>query len=320
MDSIKRRRFLLGSGVALSGTAVVGSGAFSRVESQREARVDVVGDEDAYLGLVYDETVAFDCEGMVELAVENQTKEVLGEEVTVDFDTGDGITITGIEVRGEDAEQFEADEGNTRVELQDDGAFGIGRRVTIELTVECDSGFDGTSDLTFGIEATGDGTNILVDDDHPRSVEVDCDCAPTFDASSISFVAFCAATDGQSAPQVSVEAVEFTGDDEPVTVDYERTGGGELGEILLWTGGGDAGLLVFDGSLPDDKLATTREESDVPTNQEADYIFYDSQVSDPKDQYGAGWQSDPCNREDGVDNIAGVKYEWAENDDEFVEA
>ena len=49
---MQRRNFLLGTGsAALGGSALLGSGAFSRVESQRNVRISVAEDPDAYLGL-----------------------------------------------------------------------------------------------------------------------------------------------------------------------------------------------------------------------------------------------------------------------------
>lgn len=49
---MERRRFLVGAGsAALSGSALVGTGAFSRVESHRKVSVAVARDSDAYLGL-----------------------------------------------------------------------------------------------------------------------------------------------------------------------------------------------------------------------------------------------------------------------------
>lgn len=48
-----RRKFMLGiGGSALGGSALLGSGAFSRIESQRTVDIKVAHDEDAYLGLV----------------------------------------------------------------------------------------------------------------------------------------------------------------------------------------------------------------------------------------------------------------------------
>ena len=49
---MKRRNFLVGvGGTALGGSALLGSGAFTRVESQRRAKIQVAKDPDAYLGL-----------------------------------------------------------------------------------------------------------------------------------------------------------------------------------------------------------------------------------------------------------------------------
>jgi len=47
-----RRKFMLGvGGSALGGSALLGSGAFTRIESQRDAKIEVAADPDAYLGL-----------------------------------------------------------------------------------------------------------------------------------------------------------------------------------------------------------------------------------------------------------------------------
>ena len=49
---MRRRNFLLGvSGTAIGGSALLGSGAFTRIESQRRAKIEVARDPDAYLGL-----------------------------------------------------------------------------------------------------------------------------------------------------------------------------------------------------------------------------------------------------------------------------
>lgn len=49
---MKRRKFLIGTGSAtIGGATIVGSGAFTQVESHRVANVQVVDDENAYLGL-----------------------------------------------------------------------------------------------------------------------------------------------------------------------------------------------------------------------------------------------------------------------------
>ena len=50
---MERRKFLIGvGGTAIGGSALIGSGAFSRVESQRHVNIEVATDDEAYLGLV----------------------------------------------------------------------------------------------------------------------------------------------------------------------------------------------------------------------------------------------------------------------------
>ena len=47
-----RRKFLVGLGSAsVGGSALVGSGAFSRVDAQRAVTIQVAEDPDAYLGM-----------------------------------------------------------------------------------------------------------------------------------------------------------------------------------------------------------------------------------------------------------------------------
>jgi hypothetical protein len=49
---MKRRNFLIGTaGTALGGSALLGSGAFTRVESQRQVSIAVANDANAYLGM-----------------------------------------------------------------------------------------------------------------------------------------------------------------------------------------------------------------------------------------------------------------------------
>ena len=50
---MQRRNFLIGvSSTAVAGSALLGSGAFSRVESHRDVRIEVADDSEAYLGMV----------------------------------------------------------------------------------------------------------------------------------------------------------------------------------------------------------------------------------------------------------------------------
>ena len=54
---MERRKFLIGTGaLAAGGAAALGSGAFSRVESQRQVSIQVANDAEAYLGFKEMET------------------------------------------------------------------------------------------------------------------------------------------------------------------------------------------------------------------------------------------------------------------------
>ena len=49
---MERRKFLIGTaGTAVGASALVGSGAFTRVESQRDVTIEIAEDPDAYVGL-----------------------------------------------------------------------------------------------------------------------------------------------------------------------------------------------------------------------------------------------------------------------------
>ena len=78
---MQRRKFLYGVGAsAIGGSALVGSGAFSRVESQRDVSIQVAQDPDAYLGLVpmdtpnSDNYVGLDEYGHLEIDIADQTE------------------------------------------------------------------------------------------------------------------------------------------------------------------------------------------------------------------------------------------------------
>lgn len=73
---MKRRNFLIGAGgIAIGGSALLGSGAFSRVESQRHVAIQVATDEDAYLGFKLLDTpnsnnyVEYDEKGHIEIDI-----------------------------------------------------------------------------------------------------------------------------------------------------------------------------------------------------------------------------------------------------------
>ena len=92
---MERRKFLTGiSGVAVGGSALLGSGAFSRVESQRSVSIAVAEDPDAYLGLKPLDTpnsqnyVALDDVGHLYIQIDGEGDQ---QEVGGDGPIGEGV-------------------------------------------------------------------------------------------------------------------------------------------------------------------------------------------------------------------------------------
>ena len=109
--TMQRRNFLIGvAGTAIGGSALVGSGAFTSVEAERDVTVEVGGDNDAYLGL------------------EAERDDIISE----DGDSGQLTIDLGSETTEEDGKGFN-DEAVTKVE----GVF----RITNQGTREVGAGF-----------------------------------------------------------------------------------------------------------------------------------------------------------------------------------
>ena len=86
---MERRKFLVGvGGTAIGGSALVGSGAFSRVESDRTVKIAVAEDPDAYLGL--DECDTLHGDNYVEFE-DGHLKVDIGDFAPDDDDRGIGV-------------------------------------------------------------------------------------------------------------------------------------------------------------------------------------------------------------------------------------
>ncbi|SNR55137.1 hypothetical protein SAMN06264855_11478 [Halorubrum vacuolatum] len=155
--------FVAGMGAtALGGSALLASGASSRVESQRGATIRVVGDEEAYLRLVYNqEPLTVNCDGSIELVtITNQLKETIDE-----------IVIENLTVEPAD---LVVNEGTLAVPDQID----VGEIGRITITVECEPGTDTTSTVSFDIIAKGIDQAVIANGHvDKRFVEVNCECA-----------------------------------------------------------------------------------------------------------------------------------------------
>ena len=137
----------------IGGSAIVGSGAFSRVESKRQVKVETVGDDEAYLRLVYNELVPFDCEAEKPLLwVTNQLKS----------------EITKIELEVEDP-----DDGKIIVEdVTVPSSLEVGEEGEIIGTLVCEE--DGSRTVNFNIEVDGEDFEVIAH--RTDEIELECSC------------------------------------------------------------------------------------------------------------------------------------------------
>ena len=161
---MKRRHIILLLGGASSGAMSVGTGAFSSAEVERGVEVNVVDDEDAYVGYdASDKTVPTDenDDGTVNLVtVENQFHE------SVD------LRITEIETNVI-PQDGDSDSPTVEVVEEERSEFGTGEADVIRGTVDCTGGAGGTSqvEITVTVEATGVTARLFGD---TREFDVSC--------------------------------------------------------------------------------------------------------------------------------------------------
>ena len=160
---MNRRMFVAGMGAtALGGSALLATGGSSRVESQRGATIRIVGDDEAYLRLVYSpDAQSVNCDGTIELVtITNQLKETIDE-----------LEIQNLAVESADLEIREH-----TITIPD--RIDVGENGQIRVDVECEPGTDTTSAVSFDIVARGiDQAVIAKGHVDTRTIEVDCECA-----------------------------------------------------------------------------------------------------------------------------------------------
>lgn len=171
-----RRKFLIGvGGASIGGSAIIGSGAFSRAQSQRDVTVQVAEDPDAYLGL--DECDSVHGDNYTELDEKGHLTIDIGENPN----DGEGVNSDSLtwldnvfEVCNqgkedvclwvvEDDDWPTTDDGDPRVDFyledRDDSILGADNATLLELgTCAC----VGIQTRTHSVDATTDDT--LLDD------------------------------------------------------------------------------------------------------------------------------------------------------------
>ena len=140
----------------VGGSAIVGSGAFSRVESQRQVKIETVGDDEAYLRLLYNEFVHFDCEAEKELLwITNQLKSDIEE-----------FELEIIENAGDDLIEIEIVEEPETLEVGEEGA------IVAKLT--CPNSDDNERTVNFNIEVSGDDLEVKAH--RTDKITITCTC------------------------------------------------------------------------------------------------------------------------------------------------
>jgi len=211
---MKRRTLILLLGGASSGAMSVGTGAFSSVEAERGVEVNVVDDDEAYLGLTTDP------ENGTFLQIKNQF-------------AGNLSLSVGVEVE-EPSDEFEAEiseeGGKIQVKIESKGENESGAKseenVSIPLgqetyvTTDCVGA--GTIDLEFTFSGTVDDSGTTVD--KTRTFTVDCPPEATesesFEAqNTVSGVTF---ESGNSKIRINLTESASNGSQFTVTVYYEN--------------------------------------------------------------------------------------------------
>lgn len=150
---MRRRAFLLGSLVtAAGGSSLLASGAFSQSESQRKVTVETVGDEDAYLQLVYEDRTVV-CQGTVTLV--ELTNQLTTEITDIDVGYDSSADVPSIS------------------NLQVPENLAVGKSGDVTVDVECPPSSDAETTVTFTVQVTGNGLDLVAQD---RTVDISCDC------------------------------------------------------------------------------------------------------------------------------------------------
>ena len=319
---MERRKFLIGvGGSSLGASAIIGSGAFTRIESQRRVKIEVAEDPDAYLGLdgcpdsdnsSYTE---IDDSGhlAVEMSPENENSDNdLGSGINSDsftwFDNVFQICNQGkqdvcvwIDATVREAIQEKQDEDYEDEDIVDFYLGGnreqslVGEENGILLPVgECIC--VGIATVTKGLDA---GDQLLEDDEIVIHADADAECDSEIvdnGRTAISFAAFCAMDNGDAptAGDITISNIVYktNGELEPVGFSWESDV--PIDRIVL-KGGQEWYVYNFDPAQTSGFVEMEGEDAD-------EYVQPGDQ--DQLDALGISTDS-PC----GEDH-SGVKFEW----------
>ena len=155
----RRRRIALLALCVASATLVVGSGAFTSTSAERPVSVDVVGDDEAYMSLEYEEN-----EEVPELSAGESTKE---EYLTVRNRFGQSVTI--------DVDAVTTVSGGLDVDVTEKNrSLGLGNEMNLSADFTCNDPGGYEPEIQFEVSATGDGVYAETGQDRTVTFDVSC--------------------------------------------------------------------------------------------------------------------------------------------------
>lgn len=197
-----------------SGSLVIGSNAFSSAEVERNVNVDVVGDEDAFLGLVYDDIDIEEPPDSVRFGkgVYEETLVELRNQFSTDITVDDFI----IEVKSDDDVEVEFSDDPSAPDDTDcavvgdpeDEEVGRGKCTIVRVDVECPlvRAEPRSATVSFGVAVSG--TGVSAETATNREVVITC-------------------PESAEAPDTLSEGVKFTGESGNAILQFEDDVTGE---------------------------------------------------------------------------------------------
>ncbi len=124
---MNRRNVLLGLGtIVAGGGAALGTGAFSSVEADRSATIEVADDSDAYLSLSGNDNYISDGDGIVEFTFDDLNKDAVtnfDNVFNIENNGSNKVTIS-IDLLDQDGTEIDGDDANILNEVIDMNADG----------------------------------------------------------------------------------------------------------------------------------------------------------------------------------------------------
>ena len=297
---MKRRDVLTSMGAATAaGSVLVGAGAYSRVEAQRGVTVEIVGDEDAYLGLQYGAHDVECGEVVTFVTITNQLKQSVKIDDLGFADVDDVELSDPWFVRcGDDKEEF----------AKNDDELAVGQCVEVKVEILDCPVEPVTVEVPFDVEVSDDDVLVIAQGSGDRSVEITCECPREH---GLSFVAFCG--DVSAGDIEELDVLYDTEEDKIEGVSWSHVDGFDGIEGIVLYGG--FGEFDFDGKQTflnydyedEDKAIIGEENQKVARDPDQDPetdpdTGQTPSCPCPDDTNGSGWNTGK-----------GVKFEVADD-------